>query len=306
MQKVSEDAGITAFIDKRGRSWNMASYTDMLCRTSSMQIFHQAKTNEYLAHGEDLVIVTSHTPTCAKCAPWNGKILSLTGETPGFPTMDEARAAGLFHPNCRHTYGLYIEDDEEATVVNKNNHVRKEIPVYGIEEWHDIKGEHTINDDAEITNPYRGIHDGREKNCQRCVVAYEMRRRGFDVVAKPAIIDGEDAVRENWRNLFYDAKWISCDIGSGQAKVERLLNEWGDGASAEIYVFWKKKEYAHVFVAENRKNKIVYVDPQTGETGSLVEKYFADVRPGFTEVCRIDNLTPTGLVMECCEERRGK
>ena len=112
MQKVSEDVGITAFIDKRGRSWNMASYTDMLCRTSSMQIFHQAKTNEYLAHGEDLVIVTSHTPTCAKCAPWNGRILSLTGETPGFPTMDEARAAGLFHPNCRHTYGLYIQEEE--------------------------------------------------------------------------------------------------------------------------------------------------------------------------------------------------
>lgn len=112
MQKVSEDAGITAFIDKRGRSWNMASYTDMLCRTSSMQIFHQAKTNEYLAHGEDLVIVSSHYPTCDKCAPWNGKVLSLTGETPGYPTMEEAKAAGLFHPNCRHTYGLYIQEEE--------------------------------------------------------------------------------------------------------------------------------------------------------------------------------------------------
>ena len=112
MQKVSEDAGITAFIDKRGRSWNMASYTDMLCRTSSMQIFHQAKTNEYLAHGEDLVIVSSHSPTCDKCAPWNGKVLSLTGETPGYPTMEEAKAAGLFHPNCRHTYNLYIADDD--------------------------------------------------------------------------------------------------------------------------------------------------------------------------------------------------
>lgn len=113
MQKVSEDAGITAFIDKRGRSWTMASYTDMLCRTSSMQIYHQAKTNEFLAHGEDLVIVSSHTPTCDKCAPWNGKILSLTGETPGYPTMAEAEAAGLFHPNCRHTYGLYVEESEE-------------------------------------------------------------------------------------------------------------------------------------------------------------------------------------------------
>ncbi|MCR5336665.1 MAG: hypothetical protein K6E42_08990 [Synergistes sp.] len=121
MQKVSEDAGITAFIDKRGRSWSMASYTDMLCRTSTMQIYHQAKTNEFLAHGEDLVIVSSHTPTCDKCAPWNGKILSLTGETPGYPTMAEAEAAGLFHPNCRHTYGLYIEDDAAREPDNAKN-----------------------------------------------------------------------------------------------------------------------------------------------------------------------------------------
>lgn len=114
MQKISSDNGITAFIDKRGRKWNMATYCEMLARTSTAQIFHQGKTNEYLAHGEDLVIVTHHTPTCDKCAKWGGKVLSLTGETKGYPTIDEARAAGLFHPNCRHTYSLYMEFDDET------------------------------------------------------------------------------------------------------------------------------------------------------------------------------------------------
>ena len=114
MQKVSASQGITAFIDKSGRSWNMATYCEMLTRTSTMQVFHQAKVNEYLAHGEDLVVVTYHTPTCKKCAPWGGKILSLTGETKGYPTMEEAKASGLFHPNCRHTYSLWIEFDDET------------------------------------------------------------------------------------------------------------------------------------------------------------------------------------------------
>lgn len=92
----------------------MATYCEMLTRTSTAQIYHQGKSNEYLAHGEDLVLVTHHVPTCKKCAPWGGKVLSLTGETPGYPTMDDARAAGLFHPNCRHTYSLFQEgiDDE--------------------------------------------------------------------------------------------------------------------------------------------------------------------------------------------------
>jgi len=35
-------------------------------------------------------------------------VLSLTGRTPGYPTVDQARAAGLFHPNCRHSLGAYI------------------------------------------------------------------------------------------------------------------------------------------------------------------------------------------------------
>ena len=114
MQKISAERGISAFIDKKGRSWTMATYCEMLTRTATAEIFHQAKTNEYLAHGEDLVIVTYHTPTCEKCSPWDGKVLSLTGETQGYPTMAEAKASGLFHPNCRHTYSLYIEAESKA------------------------------------------------------------------------------------------------------------------------------------------------------------------------------------------------
>lgn len=47
------------------------------------------------------------------CAPWNGKVLSLTGQTPGYPTLEEAEGAGLFHPNCRHASSLYIPENEE-------------------------------------------------------------------------------------------------------------------------------------------------------------------------------------------------
>ncbi len=38
-----------------------------------------------------------------------GEILSLTGKTPGYPTLEEAKTAGLFHPNC------YSKDTEVYT-----------------------------------------------------------------------------------------------------------------------------------------------------------------------------------------------
>jgi hypothetical protein len=34
--------------------------------------------------------------------------LSLTGKTPGYKTLEQAKNAGLFHPNCRHTLTGYI------------------------------------------------------------------------------------------------------------------------------------------------------------------------------------------------------
>ena len=52
--------------------------------------------------GRDLVIVTLSPHPCPVCRPWERKVLSLTGDDE-HPSMATARAAGLFHPRCRHT-----------------------------------------------------------------------------------------------------------------------------------------------------------------------------------------------------------
>lgn len=117
LKRLQDDKGITSFVDNSGKKWNMATYVDMLTRTTTMQMHNEAKKVEFMAHGEDLVQVTYHTPCCEMCAPFNGVVLSLTGNTPGYKTLDDAKAAGLFHPNCRHTYALFqegIDDEDEA------------------------------------------------------------------------------------------------------------------------------------------------------------------------------------------------
>lgn len=119
MEKTGEAQGLVAFVDRSGREWNMGTYVEMLARTTVMKIHNEAVKNEFIAHGEDLVIISYHLPTCEMCKPWNGKIVSLTGATKDYPTMTEAEADGLFHPNCRHAFSLYIPDKEDEGYTNE-------------------------------------------------------------------------------------------------------------------------------------------------------------------------------------------
>lgn len=110
-------AGITGFIDKAGRRWEMCSYVEMATRSAAMNAALLGHADRLLANGHDLVIVSDVPQECAGCRPWEGAVLSLTGKTVGTitgtqgvrvaGTLAEARAAGLFHPGCRHSIAGY-------------------------------------------------------------------------------------------------------------------------------------------------------------------------------------------------------
>lgn len=102
-EKLAEQ-GVTGFKDAAGREWNMKSYTEMVARTTTRECMINGTANRLLEHGQDLAEITGGTAknTCDICRGWTGRTVSLTGKTPGYPTLDEARAAGLFHPHCTH------------------------------------------------------------------------------------------------------------------------------------------------------------------------------------------------------------
>lgn len=87
-----------------GRYWNATAYARMEARTATYDSLRVARRSRYLQNGVDVVVVTSTGTTCDECAAWEGEQLSLTGATPGLPTPEDARAAGLWHPNCEHSY----------------------------------------------------------------------------------------------------------------------------------------------------------------------------------------------------------
>ncbi|MCX5362885.1 phage minor capsid protein [Streptomyces sp. NBC_00124] len=124
MQRFT-DRGIRSFTDRAGRRWQLTSYAEMAVRTSVGRAATEAHMRTLSDAGVELVIVSNAPRECPLCRPWEGKVLSLTGN--GARTvqvehaiedgrmlavdvagsLDEARRAGLQHPNCRHSVSAY-------------------------------------------------------------------------------------------------------------------------------------------------------------------------------------------------------
>lgn len=102
--KVLKENGISFFYDKAGRKWKIENYVKMRTMTELVQAQRMSFFTRATQYGVDLVRIKHLNlhPQCPLCAPFNGKILSINGNTPGYMTIQEASIQGLFHPNCDH------------------------------------------------------------------------------------------------------------------------------------------------------------------------------------------------------------
>jgi hypothetical protein len=120
------DRGIRAFVDRAGRRWQLSSYAEMAVRTATARAATEAHMRTLADAGVELVVVSDAPRECPLCRPWEGKVLTIGGPA-GARTvevehatedgrmvpvrvagsLDEARARGLQHPNCRHSVSMY-------------------------------------------------------------------------------------------------------------------------------------------------------------------------------------------------------
>lgn len=101
-------SGVAGFVDRAGRSWEIESYAEMAVRTASGRAHVQGRLDVYQSDGRDLVIVSDAPQECSVCRPWEGRILSISGNDRTRPSLAEATASGLFHANCRHDVRPYV------------------------------------------------------------------------------------------------------------------------------------------------------------------------------------------------------
>jgi hypothetical protein len=120
------DRGVTSFVDRAGRRWRLSSYVEMATRTAAARAHVDAQLDRLAAAGHEFVQVSDAPRECPLCAPWEGRVLvqsdGPTGRVEAQHALDdertvvvdvagtvtEARAAGLLHPNCRHSLSVYL------------------------------------------------------------------------------------------------------------------------------------------------------------------------------------------------------
>ena len=90
----------------------------------------------------------------------------------------------------------------------------------------------------------------------------------------------------------------------------RKTKEFGKDSRSVIYVEWKDGG-AHVFNAVRRNNKTKFIDSQIGKEIDI-NKILSRIKPSKTQISRIDNLSPTSLIIKCVRnsgtdrKKRGK
>ena len=168
--------------------------------------------------------------------------------------------------------------------------------------------------DSGKANPNFTLPDAVAKgyyhNCQTCTMAYELRRRGFDVeaIANP-IVKGFNNYRDftqfcsvnnlNWRDRFLTSEGKPAGYASSSALKKDTITEKLSFIEAqttqqgryEIYCVWKgKKVSAHVFIIERQKNgELLWFDPQSARRGGTFTDFLEFMKKDCIEVMRIDD-----------------
>jgi len=263
----------------------------------------------------------SHRKLDGQEVPYNENFVSLYGEIE-YPGDPDAKPADVF--NCRCTivsiYPKYEDRSkpdwrEEETIdgmtyqewkENKKaegKHEAKEEKseleqkIAGI-----VKGEPMTHEEADTgrVNPKYGKGIGYRINCQSCVVAYEARRRGYDVEVVPNDKDhpmcGKLArnTRLAWKDkktgenpeFMFQSKPTLASKWEGEPptpkRFKALLQErLEEGARYHIGFGWKGSSTSgHIVTIRKEAGELVIYDPQCDETykGKQVDQYLARMK----------------------------
>lgn len=101
--------GITSFVDKSGKMWDMATYAEMATLTAIERATIDGYIDTMQSFGFDLAVISSHIGACPVCAAWHDVVVSISGTDPHYPPLSDAQASGVFHPRCMHHLSTYYE-----------------------------------------------------------------------------------------------------------------------------------------------------------------------------------------------------
>lgn len=124
-------------------------------------------------------------------------------------------------------------------------------------------------------NPLYRIEPGNDINCQSCVVAYEARIRGYDVMARanhnnPIVMQVARKTNLAWldattrQNLSYITD--TDKVYTAKTYLKWLHEHLEEGARYTLEFGWKgRSRMCHIISAKIKNGKIIFYDPQIGQ-----------------------------------------
>lgn len=152
-------------------------------------------------------------------------------------------------------------------------------------------------------------------NCQRCVWAYEMQRRGYDVEALPSYKGDTLPSYGNWMGIgenitreYVSASWGQPNsIKTEVSNIKDVMSGWGDGSRGIVRVAWSRSNSGHVFNVEYKNGKLIGYDAQNGKVYNNLGDALRGTRRNYTQLVRSDNVVfKPSEVSKYVKERGGK
>jgi hypothetical protein len=176
------------------------------------------------------------------------------------------------------------------------------------------------DDDVKLVNPNSGM-PGSTENCVYAAIAYDMRRRGYDVQARRCrnpqnltsyITKVYSGTIHTYVPRTTSTIGISENVQNNAYKntleLIKLVNDAHKNKSNTsrgiVAVGWKGSPCGHCFNYEYDNGKITFYDPQVGDTGSLTDAYFSQADPNKTCIYRTDTLKPNDNIGEAVINRK--
>ena len=127
-------------------------------------------------------------------------------------------------------------------------------------------------------------------NCQRCVIAYELNRRGYNVEAEATSSDDTYPWGGRWKTAFKGAKTEGVGANTNEKvndNIKDKMSIWGNNSRAIVEVHSGRT--GHVFNVEYRNGKLYYYDAQHNVRYDPA-RVFDHVIKSDVKITRVDNL----------------
>ena len=163
------------------------------------------------------------------------------------------------------------------------------------------------NEDMAACNPKYLKGGVYKNNCISCALAYDMRRRGYDVESAP--IDTTSATNGSlpvqlgfYKGEKLETYEVPNDLDVAVKQFTKNIVSYGDGSRGMLRIRWKNGD-GHAAVWEVDGNSVIVRDPQNNTIVDLSD-YMCRAKTFY--YFRTDNLEPTEKVTRFVKNRQSK